>query len=116
MSLAIYLDHHVALALRDGLRARGLDVRTTIDDGSGQWDDQQILARATELNRVVFTQDADFLRIAHEWQAASREFSGVVYGHQLHITIGQAIRDLELIATIMNPDEMRSRVEFLPLR
>jgi hypothetical protein len=42
--------------------------------------------------------------------------AGIVYGHQLQITIGQAIRDLELIAQIMEGYEMANRVEFLPLR
>lgn len=116
MSLPLYLDHHVHSAIRDGLRARGIDVLTTIDDGSELWDDERILERATELGRIVFTQDADFLRLAHDWASASREFGGVVYAHQLHVTIGQAIHDLELIVAIMTADEMRNRVEYLPLR
>jgi len=32
----------------------------------------------------------------------------------LWITIGAAIRDLVLIASLMNPDDIRNRVEFLP--
>jgi len=116
VSLSLYLDHHVHTAIRDGLRARGIDVLTAIEDGSDLWDDEQILERATILERIVFTQDADFLRIANEWANASREFAGVVYGHQLQVTIGQAIHDLELIAAVMSAEEMRSRVEYLPLR
>lgn len=116
MSLLLYLDHHVHSAIRDGLRTRGIDVLTTVEDGSELWDDERILQRASELGRVVFTQDADFLRIAHEWSDSSRNFGGVVYGHQLHVTIGQAIADLELIAVIMTAHEMRNRVEYLPLR
>jgi hypothetical protein len=38
-----------------------------------------------------------------------------VFGHQLEITIGQAIGFLELIAVCMEPEEMRNRVEYLPL-
>ena len=64
----------------------------------------------------MFTQDADFLSIAHAWAAAGREFAGVLFGHQLRVTIGQAIHNLELIAEIMELDEMRNRVEYLPLR
>jgi hypothetical protein len=33
----------------------------------------------------------------------------------LRITIGAAIHDLVLIASLMNPDDIRNRVEFLPL-
>ncbi|MCI0358522.1 MAG: DUF5615 family PIN-like protein [Planctomycetaceae bacterium] len=116
MSLPLYLDHHIHSAIRDGLRARGIDVLTTVEDGSTTWDDELILQRATQLGRIVYTQDVDFLRIAHEWADAGREFAGAVYGHQLQITIGQAISDVELIAAIMTADEMRNRVEYLPLR
>jgi hypothetical protein len=116
VSLSLYLDHHVHTAIRERLRARGIDVLTTTDDGRELWEDEQILERATDLGRIVFTQDTDFLRIANDWAKASREFAGVVYGHQLQITIGQAIYDLELIAAIMSPEEMRNRVEYLPLR
>jgi hypothetical protein len=63
----------------------------------------------------VFTQDDDFLAIGRAWQLSGREFAGIVYAHQLRVTIGQAIRDLELIARIMSPDEMRNRIEFMPL-
>jgi hypothetical protein len=42
-------------------------------------------------------------------------FAGLVYGHQLDLSIGQVIRDLELIATVYDPVDMRDRVEYLPL-
>ena len=116
MSLAFYFDHHVPGAIRDGLVARGIDVLTTTVDGSEDWDDERILQQATELSRLVFTQDADFLAIAHAWMLRERDFAGLVYGHQLRVTIGQAIRDLELIAVVMGPEEMRNRVEYIPLK
>jgi hypothetical protein len=42
-------------------------------------------------------------------------FAGVIYAHQLHITIGDCIRDLELIAKASDPSDLADRVEFLPL-
>jgi hypothetical protein len=39
-----------------------------------------------------------------------------VYAHQLHVTIGQCVHDLELIATAANPGDLEDRVEYLPLR
>jgi hypothetical protein len=53
--------------------------------------------------------------LAGAWQQARREFTGMVYAHQLRITIGAAIHYLVLIASLMNPDDIRNRVEFLPL-
>jgi len=52
---------------------------------------------------------------AGNWQLQSREFTGVIYAHQLSITIGQAIRDLELLAHVFEAEELYNRIEFLPL-
>jgi hypothetical protein len=42
-------------------------------------------------------------------------FCGVVYGHQLELTIGRMVNDLELIAKAGAPEDMAGRVEYLPL-
>ena len=115
MSLAFYLDHHVPVAIAVGLRQRQIDVLTAQEDGRADWDDDRLLERTFELGRVVFTQDRDFLVLAADWQRQHREFAGMVYGHQLRITIGGAVHDLALIATLLSLDDMRNRVEFLPL-
>ena len=39
----------------------------------------------------------------------------MVYGHKLRVTVGGAVRDLALIASVMTQAEMRNRVDFLPL-
>jgi hypothetical protein len=38
----------------------------------------------------------------------------VIFAEQLGITIGEAIRDLELIAKVFEPADMKNRIEFLP--
>ena len=64
---------------------------------------------------MLFSQDRDLLRIANEQLDAGRDFNGLVYAHQLSITIGQAIHDLELLAQVLDPQDIRNRIEFLPL-
>jgi hypothetical protein len=108
------MDHHVPLAISEGLRQRGVDVLTATADGSAALDDEALLQRATQLGRVLFSQDQDLLAITHEWQKAGRDFSGLAYAHQLGISIGQAIRDLELLANVLDPGDMHNRVEYLP--
>ena len=115
MSLRLYFDHHVPRGIAVGARQCGVDVLTTEADGTADRDDEFLLQRATDFGRVVFTQDKDFLALATAWQRSRREFTGMVYAHQLRITIGGAIHDLALIALLVNPDEMRNRVEFLPV-
>jgi hypothetical protein len=64
---------------------------------------------------VLFSQDDDLLREATRRQEGGTPFAGVVYAHQLCITVGQTIHDLELIAKIYEPEDIENRVEFLPL-
>jgi hypothetical protein len=115
VSVALYFDQHVAKAIAVGVRERGVDVLTADEDGKADWEDVLLLQRATELGRVIFTQDSDFLVLAAAWQIGRRDFAGLVYAHQLRVTIGGAIQDLVLIASLMRLEEMRNRVEFLPL-
>jgi hypothetical protein len=56
-----------------------------------------LLDRATELGRILFTQDDDLLREANERQQPGEAFAGVIYAHQLNVAVGQCIDDLELI-------------------
>jgi hypothetical protein len=109
------MNHQVDMDITRGLRRRGIDVVTATEDGAAQLDDEQLLERAIQLGRVLFTQDDDLLAIAHRWLQTGRDFSGLIYGHQLKVTIGRAIQDLELSAQVLDPEDMRNRVDYIPL-
>lgn len=115
MPIRFYMDVHVPAAITGALRRRGIDVLTSQEDGTREVADDVLLQRAGELDRVLVSQDTDLLRIAHQWQAEGRAFSGVVFAHQQGISIGQCIDDLELIAECCEPKEVANRVLFLPL-
>ena len=114
MSLALYMDHHIPHAIASGLRIRGVDVLSAVEDGSSQLDDETLLRRATELGRVLFSQDADLLRLASRFQRQGIAFAGLFYVHQLSLTFGQVIGDLEIAAKTLDPEEIANRTEFLP--
>jgi predicted nuclease of predicted toxin-antitoxin system len=61
MTIALYMDEHVHKGITDGLREREVDVLTVQEDNRTSTPDPIILDRATELQRVMFTQDQDFL-------------------------------------------------------
>jgi predicted nuclease of predicted toxin-antitoxin system len=115
MALAYYLDEQVQLAIARGLRKLGFDVLTAQEDGHDATPDPEVLDRAMTLDRVIFTQDADFLVEAQNRQLNGIPFAGVVYANQTQVSIGDCIRDLELLAVFYEPFEMMSRVEYLPL-
>lgn len=68
MSISLYMDVHVRRAVTEGLRLRGVDVLTAQADGADGFADPELLDRATELGRVLFTQDDDLLREAKRRQ------------------------------------------------
>jgi hypothetical protein len=115
MSLLIYMDVHIPLAITEGLRRRGIDVLTSQEDGTTEEDDEPLLARATERGRILFTQDEDLLAIAARWQKSGQHFVGVLYAHQQGSSLGRLVTDIELLATCAVADELANRVIYLPL-
>ena len=115
MALSFYFDQHVPAAMAQALRLRGVNVLQAFADGHDRAEDERVLLRATALERVLFTQDEDLLALAHRYQTEERYFAGVVYAHQMHVSIGKCIADLEIISKASSAEEMANRVEFLPL-
>jgi hypothetical protein len=108
------MDVHVPLAITEQLRRRGVDVLTAVEDNANEQSDEQLLERARVLARVLFTQDIRFKVMAEIWQHQQRPFAGLVFGHQLSATIGQFVKDLELIAKASELQEWANVVERLP--
>lgn len=115
MAIRLYMDVHIPQAITDQLRRRGIDVLTAREDGSDELPDNELLERVRLLERVIFTQDIRFKAMAEDWQRKGRQFAGLIFGHQLGGTIGQYVKDLELIAQLSEPDEWLNTVEYLPL-
>ena len=109
------MDVHVPRAVTTALRLRSIDVLTAQEDGAAQLDDDRLLRRATELGRVRVSQDEDLLREGARRLLEGEDFSGVVYAHQLRVTIGQMVEDLDLIATATSREEWSERIEYLPI-
>jgi hypothetical protein len=76
---------------------------------------QRSVNRAGELERALFTQDDDLLAEAARRQRAGLPFRGVIFGHQLRVSIGRCIDDLEIIAKAGEPEDLLNLVAFLPL-
>jgi hypothetical protein len=110
------MDVHVRRAVTTALRLRSIDVLTAQEDGSAKLADDELLKRATELGRVLVSQDVDLLREGARLLSERKDFSGIIYAHQLRITIGQMVEDLELIVRATSQNEWRGRIEYLPLR
>ena len=106
--IAFYMDEHVHSAVTAGLRIRGVDVLTAQEAHMVGASDEEHLALAHSEGRVLFTQDADFLRL----NAAGIRNSGIVYAPQ-HTEIGRIVRGLMLLYQALEPLDMADCVEFI---
>jgi hypothetical protein len=107
-SVRYYTDEHVAAAVIRGLRQRGLDVLSVPDAGMMGARDEVHLGFALAEQRVLFTQDTDFLRLA----AAGATHAGIVYAPQ-RTSIGTIIRGLVLIHQALAAEDMIGQIEYL---
>ena len=62
-TIRFHLDENVNGAIANALRRRGIDVTTTPEEGLIATPDEVQLEFALSQGRVIFTQDADFLRL-----------------------------------------------------
>jgi hypothetical protein len=108
-TIKFHLDEHVASAVADGLRRRGIDVTTTPEASLIGATDAEQLSYAATNHRVIFTNDLDFLRL-HDRGVGH---AGIAYCHRQSRSIGEIIGGLELIWEVLEAEEIRSRVEFL---
>jgi predicted nuclease of predicted toxin-antitoxin system len=108
-TIRFHLDEHCDLAIAEGLRRRAIDVTTTPEAGLLRASDEEQLDYARRENRVTFSEDADFLRM----HAAGVEHAGIVYCHQQSRSVGEIIRGLVVIWEVLDPEDMRGRIEFL---
>ena len=115
MAVRLFMDHNVRRPITAGLRLRGVDVVTALEDGSEELDDPEILDRAKTLGRVLYSEDTDFLGEGSRRQRQGIDFPGIIYGHQ-SLGVGICIDDLELIAKASEPEDLRGQVLYLPLR
>ena len=115
MAVLLYMDHHVPRAITTGLRLRSIDVTTAYEDKSSMLNDSDLLDRATKLNRLLFTRDDDLLAEAVRRQREGLHFHGVVYAHQLRVSIGTCIDNLETIAKAADSGDVVDNILFLPL-
>jgi predicted nuclease of predicted toxin-antitoxin system len=110
------MDEHVPNAITESLRLRGIDVLTVQEDNHRNTDDDILIDRATELGRLVFSADPDMLRHATRRQRSGIPFNGVIHADFSEVSIGQCVRDLDLICGIGSQEDFAARVFHLPLR
>lgn len=75
--IKFHLDENVRNAVAQGLKRREIDVTTTPEQSLIGVSDEVQLEFARSQNRVIFTQDTDFLRI----NQTNSDHCGIVYSY-----------------------------------
>ena len=65
MTIKFYMDEQVPRQIMIGLRMHNVDILSSQEDDRAGLLDPEVLKRANELERILFTIDDDFLTIAN---------------------------------------------------
>ena len=101
-------DEHIPAAVIAGLRRRQIDVLSTPQANLLGAADEQQLAFAVQEQRVLVTQDDDFLAL----HAQGIKHMGIVF-IQPRQSVGYMVRGLHFIYQVFSAEEMENHVEFL---
>jgi hypothetical protein len=56
------------------------------------------------------------LNLAPQWQSSGKPFAGIAFSHQMGVSIGELVGDLELLILCATEEELSNQVTYLPLR
>ena len=111
--IKIYTNESVDVAIAEGLVRRGVEAFSARNSGNLGLTDAEQLSFAKEEKASLFTHDTDFLRIAAQWIEEKKTHHGVIYCHQNAYGIGDCIRNLKILATVLTSEDMLNHIEFL---
>lgn len=107
--IKFHLDENAPKAIAEGLKRRGINVTTTAEVGLIAASDEEQLMFVYDEKRVIFTQDRDFLKLHYQ----EKKHCGIVYCIKGSRSIGEILRGLILIWEVLEPEELKGKVEFL---
>jgi predicted nuclease of predicted toxin-antitoxin system len=113
VTLQFYFDECSDEDVARALIALGIDVITVRMANRKGYSDPEQLDFARQENRVTYTTDPDFLRLAADYLTRGEIFPGVVFHAQGARTKREIIDALILLDGVFNPEDMVSKVEFI---
>jgi predicted nuclease of predicted toxin-antitoxin system len=101
-------------ALVQGLRDRGVEVTTVLQEHRTGLTDPEQLAFAAAENRAIYTFNvADFVRLHTAFLAESKSHAGIILADRTRHSVGEQIRRTLHLLSSKNADDMRDTIEFL---
>ncbi len=115
MPICLYIDEDAMNSkLVKGLRARGFDVKTVLDEGMTGFDDDAQLEYASARKRTLYTFNVgDFCRIHKEYMQQNKFHAGIIVVYRKRYDIGEQIKRLSNLVQEKSPQEMINNLVFL---
>jgi len=111
--IRIYTNESVNVTIAEGLRRRGVDAFSARDTANLGLTDEEQLTYAGKQKATILTHDTDFLRIVARWMEEGRTHHGIIYCHQKSYPIGECIRRLRALTSVLTYEDMVNHIEFL---
>jgi predicted nuclease of predicted toxin-antitoxin system len=111
--IRIYTNESVDDAIAEALKRWGVDASSVRNTGNLGLTDEEQLVYAGKEKAAVFTHDPDFLRIAPRWMDEGKTHHGIIYCHQKSYPIGECVRRLRMLTSVLTLEDMVNHIEFL---
>lgn len=108
--IKIYADEDVNVAIIEGLKRRGIQAYSCKEVGNIGLTDEKQIEYANSKKLVILTHDVDFLRIVNEKRLSH---SGIIFVSQNKLSIGDIIRKMEFLVSIISEEDIENHIEFL---
>lgn len=115
MQIRLYVDEDaMARTLVKGLRARGVDVTTVLDEGMSEQNDAAQLEYAIQQGRVLYTFNVShFCQLHTDYIAQGKKHEGIIVVYRQRYSVGEQIRRLLNLINTKSAEEMRNTLQFL---
>lgn len=107
--MKLHFDENVDEDAAFGLRARGIDVTITSEEGLRGVPDEEQIAFAVRGGRILVSHDPDVLRL----HAQAIGHLGIAFCRMGKYDVGALVRRLLAFTYDVTEDEMRNKVEYL---
>jgi len=77
LAIKYFFDTHIAKAVSIQLREKGVDALRCEDVGLAEASDEKLLQYATDNNRVMVSQDEDFIKLHSAYQNEHKKHKGI---------------------------------------
>ena len=113
--ISLYLDEDsMDQALLRALRARRVDVTTTLDAGMIGRNDSDHLDYASAQRRTLYTFNVrHFYHLHTSYIAQGKSHAGIIFARQQQYSVGEQMRRLLKLIATKSAEEMKNNVEFL---